>query len=924
MTEQFIQGIVRILNDNRTVAGTGFVISKSGLIATCSHVIQDVKSQSDGKRCPEKVRVIFHATGEELDARVEPMWWRPWDAEDLSILQSEGILPPGVEPLPLGSSKGTGGHDICTFGFPEMGYDIDVDGIGGDGKVVSLLSGAKRSLLQLRSNEITVGFSGAPVWDKLTRRVIGVVSDVAEPDSHHRLVETAFAISTETLQHVCRPLHISDICPYLGLAAFTETDAEFFFGRQFIINRILNKLSKYPSFLTILGPSGSGKSSVVQAGFIPQLRKGGVPGSDRWGVLIKRPANDPFVELAGQGLAGETPHLRENAEIWLRQHPEQKRLVLIFDQFEEIFVPGSEALCQSLIEQITQLVQSSLPISVILVMRNDFYSRLAQHEALMAEVEKSQVNIPQLTREDLTTMIQKPAEAVGLRFEEGLVEAIVKDATEASLEAEDGGPAGQSTVLPLLESALTELWKRREDGMLTHDAYAVIGAVVGALNQWAEQAFRELQSEEQRQLAHRIFTDLVYLGDESQGILDIRRRRELTSLYRQDHEQQDVQHVVEHLADNRHRILVKGRDIQTGEATVEIIHDVLLHTWGSLKEWIEKDRDFLEWHQALERQAQAWAKKRDKDKLLRGSDLAKAIGYLDKRHGEMNQSEHGFIVASKDRRRLVGRRIALLIVALVLILIGGPTGTIIFIHPGTTINAINPIHLDRLDKQTLLKDVEALEPGVNIGVYKKTFGDPQYIRQNGDPTYINQPGEMKIKEYIFVSKYFYLDVITDTNDTVQYFAVTIRDKDFNPTFTIPTVSQTTATSYAQITLGISTFKDISGADNLPMSISGCVGAHDVYYHEIYYFGLPGKYQQFGFGLNEAGYLANKYEDYIPSLVKINLCLSPTGERPAFTGQDLENLQPMRTKTIFNTYAVSAPTVSIEDYNFKMDLGVVGF
>jgi hypothetical protein len=361
-------------------------------------------------------------------------------------------------------------------------------------------------------------------------------------------------------------------------------------------------------------------------------------------------------------------------------------------------------------------------------------------------------------------------------------------------------------------------------------------------------------------LAQRIFTDLVYIGDESQGILDSRRHRTLTSLCRNESEQESIEPVVQHLVESR--LLATDRDHQGNEETVEIIHDVLLREWGQLKQWIEEDRDFLEWHQALERQAQAWAEKRDKDRLLRGSDLVEAIGYLDKRHGEMNQLEHDFIVASKDRRRLEGRRRALLVVALVLTLIGGPTGTIILIHPGTTIlNSINPIHLDKLDKQTLLKNVEALEPGVNIGVYKKTFGDPQYIRQNGDPTYINQPGETKIKEYIFVSKYFYLDAITDINDTVQYFAVTIRVKDFNPTFTIPTISQTAAT--AQITLGISTFKDISGPNDLPLSISGCVGAHDVYYHEIYYFGLPGKYRQFGFGLNEAGYLANKYEDYIP-------------------------------------------------------------
>lgn len=667
MSEQFIQGIVRILHNDGVLAGTGFVVSESGLIATCSHVIQHTKLQDLGEPRPEKVRVIFHLTGDELDARVEPDWWLPWNAGDLAVLRIDGILPAGVQPLLLGSSEGTGGHDISTFGFPKVGSIIE--GIGADGRIVRSLPRPNQdwSLLQLSSSEITEGFSGAPIWDKLTRRVIGVVSFIANPDSRHRLGETAFAVSTETLQKRCPLLQISDEPPYFGLAAFEEKDTEFFFGRQVVINRILNRLSRYPSFLAILGPSGSGKSSIVQAGFIPQLKKGGVPGSDRWGVLLTRPAGDPFVELGGQESVVETPHLREHVENWLHQHPQQERLVLVFDQFEELFAPGSEALCQSLIEQIIQLFQSSLPISVILVMRNDFYSRIAQYETLMAEIEKSQVNIPELTEEDRKAIIRRPAEAVGLRFEEGLVERLVKDTSEASLEAEDGGPAGQSTVLPLLESALTELWKRRKDGMLTHEAYKSIGGVAGALNQWADQAVLELISEGSEQLVRRLFTDLVYLGDMRQGVPDNRRRRSLSSLYHQDHEQHKIQHIVEHLTDDRHPILVTGLDVQTDEATVEIIHDVLLQKWERLKQWIENDRAFLTWHQEIEHTAQVWSKQqnKNKNKLLRGRDLREARKWMKERQTDLGQAEIAFLRASvKYSVNLVVRLLAMVFLIL--------------------------------------------------------------------------------------------------------------------------------------------------------------------------------------------------------------------------------------------------------------------
>src|SRR6266699_639403 len=162
--EQLIRGIVRILDANENIAGTGFVIADSGLIATCSHVIQPIREQRDGKPCPEKVTIVFHATEDKQDARTEPDWWLPWDAGDLAILRVEGVLPEGVQPLPLGLAEGTSGHSICTFGFP---YTGDIAGIGGDGKVVRGLTRAGRTIIQLRSSEITVGFSGAPVWDKL-------------------------------------------------------------------------------------------------------------------------------------------------------------------------------------------------------------------------------------------------------------------------------------------------------------------------------------------------------------------------------------------------------------------------------------------------------------------------------------------------------------------------------------------------------------------------------------------------------------------------------------------------------------------------------------------------------------------------------------------------------------------------------------
>lgn len=635
MPEQLTQGIVRILDVNRDIAGTGFVISESGLIATCSHVIQHEELQKRGAPRPEEVTIIFHATGDEREARVEPDWWLPWNDGDLAIMQVEGILPQGVRPLPLGPAEGTNGHEVCTFGFPDVG---DIEGLGGDGRVVRVLPNTGRSILQLRSNEITAGFSGAPIWDKLRRHVIGMVSAIAEPDRHHRLVETAFALSADTLRSVCPELYLSEDCPYHNLDAFTEADEAFFFGRTRVINDLINSLRSEPSFLAVLGPSGCGKSSVVQAGLIPNLRQGAVPGSDHWEIIITRPTDHNFADLV----------------VALQQT--QQYTVLVIDQFEEFFVTSPATAQQAVLTHLTRLLDRSPGTSIILTLRDDFYSHFVQHETLAQCLRRGLINIPPfLKREELMAIVQGPAEILGLNFEPGLVEVIVKDSTEAVNVPEECDGVGRSTILPLLEFTLTQLWERREEGMLTHAAYEKIGGVTGSLTQWATTTLRALDVQ-QRPLARRIFTDLVYLGDESQRLPYSRKRRQLDALCRAENEWEEVGHVVQRLVEAR--LLVTSRSSQSPGAEVEIIHDALLQEWGELRRWLEEDRRFLLWHQECERRVQAWRKgtpadtvQRDKDKLLRGHELVEAESWLTERKTDLNEEEHYFIHASREQQR---------------------------------------------------------------------------------------------------------------------------------------------------------------------------------------------------------------------------------------------------------------------------------
>jgi WD40 repeat protein/energy-coupling factor transporter ATP-binding protein EcfA2 len=609
-----LNGIVRIMSGRQI--GTGFVVSNNGLIVTCAHVL--------GKIMPETAQVVFQVTGEQREAKVIAGGWRAATAEDVAFLQVSGTLPEGVEPLTLSSSKGTDGHTIRTFGYPDAG---EVEGVRGAGKSLGLGGKTKAGypLLQLQSSEITEGFSGAPVWDEPRRRVIGMVVIAAEADDIGKLVETAFATPTETLLAIFPELQASEICPYRNLEAFTEADAPFFFGRQSIIDELVYSLQNERRFLAVFGPSGSGKSSLVQAGLIPRLRAGDVPGSNHWTIVVTRPSDTSFESL----LSGLDNTLEPTA--------------IVLDQFEEVFGSLPEEIRTRVIAQITKLLEWAPHITLIVVMRNDFYPRFVQQETLAQWLGRNVVNVPLLMRrDDLVSIVSDPAMTVGLQFEEGLIETIVDDALNTTFKEKKD--VGSSTVLPLLEFALTQLWENRRDGRLTREDYKSIGGVTGGLAQWANQAFYRFE-EKQRPLVRSLFTALVHLGDKEQHIPDSRRRRELSSLLHREAERAEVSQVVQQLV--AARLLVEGE-----KETIEIIHDALLWEWGRLKQWIEEDRNFLTWHQELEGRARAWIETdrenpagRDPYKLFGGPDLTRAIEQLEKRSADLSQSERDFIQA---------------------------------------------------------------------------------------------------------------------------------------------------------------------------------------------------------------------------------------------------------------------------------------
>jgi hypothetical protein len=273
------------------------------------------------------------------------------------------------------------------------------------------------------------------------------------------------------------------ICPYRGLQAFEQDHAEFFFGREADVQRLLEHL-KRSRFLAIVAPSGSGKSSVVRAGLLPALRRGALPDSETWRSYLLTPGPEPLTALAAQllqvprtdsvprtlaRLTRDKRTLHLAVSLAVARQPRVQRLVWVVDQFEEMFTQCTDE------EQRAQFVANLLYAAtvpqgrniVVLMMRADFYARCATYPGLAARISAHQHLLGPLDYVGRRQAIVGPAERVGLEFESGLVDTIVADV------------AGEPGALPLLEHALMELWGHRRGRLLTLEGYRASGGGAG-------------------------------------------------------------------------------------------------------------------------------------------------------------------------------------------------------------------------------------------------------------------------------------------------------------------------------------------------------------------------------------------------------------------------------------------------------------
>jgi energy-coupling factor transporter ATP-binding protein EcfA2 len=384
--------------------------------------------------------------------------------------------------------------------------------------------------------------------------------------------------------------------PYKGLRAFQVADAEDFFGREALTGQLLAQLASPGAagrFLAVVGPSGSGKSSVVKAGLVPALRKGALPGSDQWFTVEMHPGAQPMNELALALLSiSADPELKlvdqlkkgKNGLLGAAKSAlpsGESELLLVVDQFEELFslVEDEEERSRFLEILHTAVTNDESQVRLVLTLRADFFDRPLMHPDFGKLLEKSTTVVLPLSPDELEQAIQKPAERAGAVLEKGLVTTISADVVD------------QPGALPLLQYALTELFERREGRMLTNQAYQDIGGVLGALGRRAEEVYAGLD-QAGKDAARQIFSRLVTLGE---GAEDTRRRvlrQELDTLsvepLQNSSQQTPVETVIESFG--RTRLLSFDHDPATRGPTVEVAHEALLREWRRLREWLDESR----------------------------------------------------------------------------------------------------------------------------------------------------------------------------------------------------------------------------------------------------------------------------------------------------------------------------------------------
>ncbi len=438
--------------------------------------------------------------------------------------------------------------------------------------------------------------------------------------------------------------------PYRGLAPFSAADHDLFHGRQRVIDRLLARLvSSGPAgrLIALVGPSGSGKSSVVRAGLLPALASGAIPGSEDWFVTTATPDNRPFesLEAALLRIAIAPPNdLLERLQaddsglrrLVRRILPDDgSKLLLVIDQFEELFTVAEPDTARRFLDSIVSAVEdNNAGLRVLVTLRADFYDGPLRHRRLGELLRNGTEAITPMSAAELEAAITEPARNAGVELEPALVAEMIRQVVD------------QPGALPLLQYALTELFDQRTGSKMTLVGYERIGGVLGALASSADAAVESGTEIEQRAI-RQVFLRLVTLGD---GASDTRRRVLVSELTDLPFPPGTINDVLDRFSDLR--LLTSDRDPVSRSPTIEISHEALLTEWQRLGGWIDDARDTVRPLRRLRSAMIDWIEAdRADDHLLSGGALDRIAATVDNdEHVEIGQAEYAYLTASLAQR----------------------------------------------------------------------------------------------------------------------------------------------------------------------------------------------------------------------------------------------------------------------------------
>jgi WD40 repeat protein/DNA-binding SARP family transcriptional activator len=383
------------------------------------------------------------------------------------------------------------------------------------------------------------------------------------------------------------PVVVAGDCPYLGLVPYDVDDAENYFGRAADLARCLGQLGD-AGVVVVVGPSGSGKSSLVRAGVCATLQRAGRR------VEVLTPGHDAEAAVSAACQADAD--------------------VVVVDQCEEIATLHADVADRN--RALDVLIELTGARQLVVVLRADHLAALTEHEDFARLVERSLVLVTSPGEADLREMIEGPASQAGLLLEPGLVELLIGDV------------AGQPGALPLLSHALRVTWERREGRTLTVAGYRATGGVRGAVAQSAEQLYLELD-ERGRALLRDLMLRLVAHGGDGEPTR-VRLPRRLAA--------------GDHGRDRLLEQLIESRLVTGDDGVVEIAHEALARAWPRLREWLDDDVEGQRIRSHLAATADGWEQSgRPDSELYRGARLERAQEWRDRAQPALTAAEHDFL-----------------------------------------------------------------------------------------------------------------------------------------------------------------------------------------------------------------------------------------------------------------------------------------